>query len=154
MMFATPLRSPENYTGILFSEPLTGRGAQSAALKEERVGVSLPSKEVSSSISNLQLTIVGGSSPLSTEYQKFASVLIACLTSMPGALSMGAEGLALETTKRHALRTYLNDFTSRLQPISYEIFDYIRVPPRRRFTVSLDLNFRGRRAALPIDDAE
>src|ERR1700691_163951 len=99
MMFATPLRSPENYTGILFSEPLTGRGAQSAALKEERVGVSLPSKEVSSSISNLQLTIVGGSSPLSTEYQKFASVLIACLTSMPGAFAMGAEGLALETTK-------------------------------------------------------
>jgi hypothetical protein len=32
--------------------------------------------------------------------------------------------------------------------------DHNRVPPKRRFTVTLDLNFRGRRKALPIDDLE
>jgi hypothetical protein len=35
-----------------------------------------------------------------------------------------------------------------------EMLDHNRVRPKRRFTVTLDLNFRGRPKALPIDDLE
>jgi hypothetical protein len=47
--------------------------------------------------------------------------------------------------------TQLSYYCGWLEP---EILDHNRVRPRRSFTVVLDLNFRGRPKALPIDDLE
>lgn len=87
-------------------------------------------------------------SVLSDHYRRVRALFWYSATS----LAAGKEGRLLEIAREQIFAPSLGAFWAQLEPIPPDVFDHNPAPPRRHFTVPVELHFRGRAPALPIDD--